>query len=200
MRRTDTRDRILQAALRLFSERGYEAVGVDEIAAAVGIKPPSIYSHFKGKQELVDTLISNCEARYAEQSMLNMKMDDVFLAGLTEKKLSDMVCQHISYLMDNENHKNVTRMLNMGQYSDERMKKLVIQHKYEAPISFGRNLAEGLKRIGRLNRTDDIEEAAWLLVAPIMFFVQQCDLDETMKKDIRSHVERHIRCFWQLMC
>lgn len=40
-----TKDRILSAAVRLFARDGYEAVSVGQIAAAVGIKAPSLYKH-----------------------------------------------------------------------------------------------------------------------------------------------------------
>lgn len=52
---------------------------------------------------------------------------------------------------------------------------------------------------GRLSKIDDIDEAAFIIVAPIMFMVQQCDLDEDLKKNISYHVERHIRALWKLL-
>ena len=44
MKRTDTKKRIMEEALRLFSENGYDAVSVEQIAQAVGIKAPSLYT------------------------------------------------------------------------------------------------------------------------------------------------------------
>lgn len=52
-----TKDRVLQEALNLFSQYGYEAVSVERIAAAVGIKAPSLYAHFKSKQVLFDAMV-----------------------------------------------------------------------------------------------------------------------------------------------
>lgn len=43
------RDEILDAAASLFAARGYAAVGVDDIGAAVGITGPSVYKHFPSK-------------------------------------------------------------------------------------------------------------------------------------------------------
>ena len=43
MKQEDTKNIILQKALDLFSERGYDAVSVGEIAKAVGIKAPSLF-------------------------------------------------------------------------------------------------------------------------------------------------------------
>src|SRR3954466_14927707 len=48
-----TRERLLQAALRRFSERGFAATTVKQIAADVGLKAPAIYNHFASKEELL---------------------------------------------------------------------------------------------------------------------------------------------------
>ena len=53
----DTKQRILLEALRLFSKRGYDAVGVEQIASAVGIKAPSLYKHYKSKQDIFDAIV-----------------------------------------------------------------------------------------------------------------------------------------------
>ena len=46
-----TKERILEEALTLFAEKGYDGTGVDQIAECVGIKGPSLYKHFKGKED-----------------------------------------------------------------------------------------------------------------------------------------------------
>lgn len=53
-----TRDNILATALRLFAERGYEAVGVAEICEQSGITKPSLYHHFCSKRGLLDAIIA----------------------------------------------------------------------------------------------------------------------------------------------
>ena len=61
-----TRDRILNEALTLFAENGYDGTSVEEIAEKVGIKAPSLYNHFKGKEDILNALIDMAEARYEE--------------------------------------------------------------------------------------------------------------------------------------
>ena len=46
MERIKTKDRILLAALDLFSQKGYDQTSIDLIAETVGIIGPSIYAHF----------------------------------------------------------------------------------------------------------------------------------------------------------
>lgn len=47
-----TSNKIMSVALRHFARNGYEGASLADIAAEVGIKKPSIYNHFKGKDEL----------------------------------------------------------------------------------------------------------------------------------------------------
>lgn len=63
-KKEDTKQRILDEALRLFSQSGYDAVSVERIASAVGIKAPSLYKHFKSKQEIFDAIVAKTYRRY----------------------------------------------------------------------------------------------------------------------------------------
>ena len=51
------KEKILQAAIRLFAEKGYANVSMREIAAQVNIKAASIYNHYSGKEALLDAII-----------------------------------------------------------------------------------------------------------------------------------------------
>lgn len=55
--KTETRDRILDAALEVFSERGFDGATVRQIAAKVGVSDPALYAHFKGKKEIFEALL-----------------------------------------------------------------------------------------------------------------------------------------------
>ncbi|MCX7028101.1 MAG: helix-turn-helix domain containing protein [Spirochaetes bacterium] len=56
-----TNDRILDAAILLFSERGYEGTSMKQIAQAVGLTESAIYRHFKGKEDLLAEIIALTE-------------------------------------------------------------------------------------------------------------------------------------------
>lgn len=55
--RGDTRQELLDAALRLFAQQGYAATTVRQIADEVGIRDSAIYAHFESKSELLDALV-----------------------------------------------------------------------------------------------------------------------------------------------
>ena len=53
----DNREKILECALELFSSRGYDAVGVQEIVNTVGITKPTLYHYFRSKEGLLKILL-----------------------------------------------------------------------------------------------------------------------------------------------
>ncbi|QBI21634.1 TetR/AcrR family transcriptional regulator [Egibacter rhizosphaerae] len=62
------REQLLQRAAELFRERGYHAVGVDEIAAAAGITGPGLYRHFATKQSLLAALFERAGGQLIQRA------------------------------------------------------------------------------------------------------------------------------------
>lgn len=93
---TARRTEIVHASARLFDERGYHTTSMDDIAAAVGIKKPTLYHHVQSKtqivlwihDELVDDLSARLERRIADRvpraETLFHIMDDIL--GLLETR------------------------------------------------------------------------------------------------------------------
>ena len=54
----DTRDRILDVALDLFIEQGYDKVSLREVAERVGVTKAALYYHFTSKDDIFRTLVS----------------------------------------------------------------------------------------------------------------------------------------------
>lgn len=61
-----TKDRILDASIELFSNKGFHGVSIREIARAVGIKESSIYNHFSSKENILDTIFDQFQAAMEE--------------------------------------------------------------------------------------------------------------------------------------
>jgi AcrR family transcriptional regulator len=61
-----TRDRLSVEAARLFAERGYHGTSIGDLADALGIRKASIYSHIKGKEDLLaEIALAGAEAFHA---------------------------------------------------------------------------------------------------------------------------------------
>ena len=55
--KANRREALLAAAARLFAERGYNGVSLEELGAAAGVSGPAVYRHFDGKQALLGALL-----------------------------------------------------------------------------------------------------------------------------------------------
>src|SRR5262245_58007108 len=63
--RTDTRARILRAALEVFARRGYHRAAVDDIVRASGTSKGAVYHHFPNKEALFMALVDDLAERLA---------------------------------------------------------------------------------------------------------------------------------------
>jgi AcrR family transcriptional regulator len=62
----DTRTRIQAIALELFTEQGYDATSLREIAERLGVTKAALYYHFKSKEEIVESMMADHLVRLEE--------------------------------------------------------------------------------------------------------------------------------------
>ncbi|CAM5257011.1 MULTISPECIES: TetR/AcrR family transcriptional regulator [Streptomyces] len=104
--RTDAptrREQILKEAARLFAERGFHGVGVDEIGAAVGISGPGLYRHFAGKDAMLAELLVGISGQLLTGAKLRLK--EAAAAGgedgtAPETVLDSLIEGHIDFALD----------------------------------------------------------------------------------------------------
>jgi AcrR family transcriptional regulator len=89
------RDQILREAARLFAERGFHGVGVDEIGAAVGISGPGLYRHFAGKDAMLAELLVGISGR-----LLTAGRRRVAEAADPPQALNALIRGHIDFAID----------------------------------------------------------------------------------------------------
>ena len=65
-RPADRKEQIGLAAQRLFHQYGYNAVGIDQVAAEVGIGGPAVYRHYRGKQDLLHQIVVEGLAKFQD--------------------------------------------------------------------------------------------------------------------------------------
>ena len=140
MARKNTRQRILLEALKLFSKEGYEAVSVAQIANAVGIKAPSLYKHFKSKEDIFDSILERVEQRDREQAAACDLPEDTKEAepeayeGTSVENLISFSVMMFRYWTEDEFAAPMRKMLTVEQYRSEKMSRLYHQYHGTGPL------------------------------------------------------------------
>ena len=91
-----TKEKILLEALTLFSKNSYDAITVNQIAQIVGIKAPSLYKHYRSKQEIFDAIILKMTGISPKQDMnrlinIGKNMFTYFLHDVVQSKFRKML-------------------------------------------------------------------------------------------------------------
>jgi len=76
------REEILDAAARLFAERGYHGVSIDDIGAAVGMSGPGIYRHFSGKEDVLSQMLLGISQRLLDEGSRRVVAADCAASAL----------------------------------------------------------------------------------------------------------------------
>ena len=120
----DTRSRIQQVALELFTEHGYEATSLREIAERLGVTKAALYYHFKTKDDILTSII---ESRIGA-------MDDLIAWGQAQPggaATRREFVRRYAALMTSSRHHQVMRFLERNQTAlrshpkSERMREIM---------------------------------------------------------------------------
>ena len=123
-----TEQKILNEALTLFAEKGYSAVYVGEIADAVGIKTPSLYKHYKSKQDIFNSCVEVFAERM-ENIRNNMQLPGSKTASFSYETIAEEHLIEVAnalfmfYLQDNVAAK-FRKMLMIERYHNPEINRL----------------------------------------------------------------------------
>lgn len=198
-----TKQRILKAALNLFGKRGYDAVRVAQISDAVGIKAPSLYKHYKSKQDIFDAILVEMEIRYQAQ-VGAMQLDGnsphkdaANLANADKNQLISIAKGLFYYYLHDEFAAPFRRLLAVEQFHNSQLSALYAKQYVEDPLSFQASLFGFLMMSGVMNK-GDADVMALHFYAPIFLLLTLCDCKPEMEKEAIELIERNITQFEQL--
>lgn len=189
--KTTAKDRILDSALTLFAERGYDGVGVDLIAEKAGLKGPSIYKHFKGKEEILDTLIGNVENYY--EINFGSEMHPGRLPASVDE-LIDISLKRIQFTLHDEAIRKTRRILTMEQFRSERIARLATRYNLENIQGMYQKILQGMMEAGII-RSGDSAMLALSFVAPITLLIQMCDREPEREQEAMESIKMYLNHF-----
>ncbi len=126
----ETRQRILDAAARLFREAGYASVSLRGIAEAADMKAGSVYYHFKSKEEIILEVLNIGIERVCEA--VELTFEEMRETSSASDLISSGVRAHLQTLLRNTDYTSANVRI-YGQVPENiRQDALVVRRKYEA--------------------------------------------------------------------
>lgn len=204
MKQEDTKQKILDKALALFSSRGYDAVSVGEIAQAVGIKAPSLYNHFPSKQAIFDALVESVAAQYTRDTdqisihVQNAPQDIPVFTAITEDALFDKVRQIFEYSLHNETIRRFRRMMTIEQFRSPELAALYSRRYVGRVLDYHAGIFHALIAAGEIC-PEDPDTLAMLYVAPVVTLLGVCDRQPEREAECLERLRKHVGLFFRMV-
>ena len=199
----DTKHRILDEALTLFSEKGYANVFVNDIAERVGIKAPSLYKHFKSKKAVFDAIIDEMNHRFEQQAQFlsingtDPAADVEVYKNMDEDHLVKLGNDLFRYYLHDSYTKRFRKMLTLEQFQEKDLARVYSQQYFDMPLSY-QGMLLGLLTAQGLLAADNVPIMTLHFYAPIYLLLTLCDREPEREEEALRLMEEHIRQFDKL--
>ena len=181
----DTKERILDEALRQFSQKGYDGTNIRELTASLGLVKSSMYKHYKSKEEIWNSLLDRMIAYYNECFGSAENLPPV---PDTLDELTAMTMRMVDITVHDERIVMTRKLLSIEQYRDERARQLATKHFLTGLTEMFTYIFDGMMKKGLL-RNDDPQMLAFAYTAPISALIHLCDREPEKTADAISQIK-----------
>lgn len=202
MKQEDTKQKILNTALELFSDKGYDSVSVDEIAKAVGIKSPSLYNHYSGKKAIFDAIVKEISTEYEKDTdkidihVQNFSQDVQIFTEISEEALFEKVKQIFEYSLHNEKIRRFRKLMTIEQFRSSELSELYTERYVTRIINYHADIFRKLIVAGEI-RNSDPETLAFMYAAPVFTLIGICDRQPEKESECLKKLQNHVRLFFK---
>ena len=193
-----TRDKIMDVALNMFSERGYEAVSIRDICGEVGIKESTLYYHFKNKKDILDSLIEKFRSHI---DGLLSHVDEITEKPAKKGKKNDDISLHMvdSYMIDSylfDPFCNLMlRLMMIEQFHNEELRELYEKTLFTDPYEIQMNIYKRLSSAGMMPEEDVewvVKESHSYMTMLTFKYLLNGDLTDKRKKAYCKEVHEYM--------
>ena len=186
-----TKEKILDAALTLFAENGYDGTSVEQIANIVGIKAPSLYKHYKGKEDILNALIDSAETRYDE-----MFGSENHIGKILENReeFIKMTMGRVAFTMIDPMIRKIRKLLVQEQFRNERISEVTTKHQLDGIQGMFVKIIKGMMD-AEIVVKDDPKLLAVELTAPAVLEIARSDRQPQCEEECLECIERHLQHF-----
>lgn len=186
-----TKERILAAALDMFSQNGYAGTNLRELAGALGMGKSSMYRHFESKEEIWNALLDRMIAYYAEGFGSPERLPPV---PDSLEELVKLTMRLVDFTVHDENVVKTRKLLSIEQFRDERARELATKHFLTGLTEMFAYLFAGMMEKG-LIRPDEPKMLAFAYTAPISALIHLCDREPQKTPEALEQIEAFSRHF-----
>jgi AcrR family transcriptional regulator len=196
MKKMSTKEKILAKSLTLFGKYGFAETSVRDIAKAVGLQPGALYNHFKGKDEILHTLLGDL----MESAIVTIFEDkDPQELSRRGKSLLSNIATTFKLLSFDGKNEALFKLLMQEMYKNEKIRDLYLEHFYQQNIKMLSSALFMMMQDERIRSSDPLVLANEFL-APLFFYQSQVILLKIDGKSTSSAVtlfEKHVDFFWE---
>ena len=202
MKQEDTKQKILNKALELFSSYGYDSVSVGEIAKAVGIKAPSLYNHYPSKQAIFDAIVEATAAQYEKDTdkisihVQDAAQDIPVFSKITAEDLIQKVRQLFCYSLHDETISRFRRMMTIEQFRSPKLAKLYSKRYVERVVDYHAGIFRSLIAAGEII-DEDPQVLAMMYVAPVITLIGICDRQPEKEAVSLEKLDAHVKLIFK---
>lgn len=194
----DTKEVILTVALKLFSERGYDGVGIRDIAKEIGIRESALYKHYSGKQEIFNSILKDTERRYQEEVSTFIPPESMtnILLGKSDvrEELFRISVTMFQFYLNSEYGSQLRRMLTMEQYKTSEASKFFREIIIDNGLDYISGVFTRLIKDGVYIDADPMVMALQFY-SPLYLLLSKYDNQPDRQEEAFSYLERHIMIF-----
>lgn len=187
----DTKERILAAALELFSKNGYAGTNIRELTASLGFVKSAMYKHFESKEDIWNTLLDEMIVYYDTHFGSPEHLPPV---PDTLEGLAEMTRQMVDFTVHDEKVVMTRKLLTIEQFRDERARDLATKHFLTGLKDMFTPIFQGLMDKGLIRR-DDPSMVALAYTAPISSLIHMCDREPEKTEGTMAQVDAFVRHF-----
>ena len=187
----DTKERILDAALEMFSQNGYAGTNIRELSASLGLVKSGVYKHFESKEAIWNALLDRMIAYYAEHFGSAEHLPPI---PDSLEELTRMTMQMVNFTVHDKRIIMTRKVLTLEQFRDERARELATKHFLTGLTDMFTHVFIGMMDKGLL-RKDDPQMLAFAYTAPISALIHLCDREPEKTEEAMKRVEAFSRHF-----
>ena len=187
----NTKERILEAALELFSQKGFAGTNIRELSASLGLVKSGIYKHFESKEAVWNALLDRMIAYYGERFGSPENLPPV---PESSEELIRLTMRMVDFTVHDEKIVMTRKLLALEQFRDARAKALATKHFLTGLTQMFTPVFQGMMDKGLL-RLDDPEMLAFAYTAPISALIHLCDREPEKTEEALTQIEAFSRFF-----